>query len=72
MSQTFDRWQKREPGNDVVAREKLTPGRSVGGIQRTWFYTEICCVSVTEYQSTFHLRPHRSFRLITLFGCRQL
>ena len=51
---------------------KINARAECGGIQRTWFFTKIYCVNVTEYQSTFHLRPQRSLRLITLFGCRQL
>ena len=31
---------------------KINARAECGGIQRTWFFTKICCVNVTEYQST--------------------
>ena len=34
-----------------LAAGKINARAECGGIQRTWFFTKICCVNVTEYQS---------------------
>ena len=58
--------------NAPTKGENLTPGWSVGVFSGHGFLQKYVACKRHEYQSTFHLRPQRSLRLITLFGCRQL
>ena len=52
-------------GGNCARAPRLT---AVWGYSADIVFHKICCVSVTEYKSTFHFRPQRSLRLITLFA----